>query len=231
MARCQETWCWLSGAVHLQFDACIQDLVRCVALTKLVHEEEHLKQVKAHVTLAKAYLKFKGKSEFYTSFILSHILKWCQISCLTLKVYAVKLGYFTWLYPSGWGLQSQEHLAMAREMLPFCSSISPCKEEKLKVLLSLHLTWGGTSLLLDKYPYQPFLSRGYTKINLNVNLFCKSSWLFSTLGEAESSFLEAEQILRELHQLVGISQEEKLETELEICNGLSRLSIKPCFFF
>ncbi|XP_074533433.1 tetratricopeptide repeat protein 23 isoform X2 [Halichoeres trimaculatus] len=137
---------------HQEFDACIQDLVRCVALTRLVYEDGHLKQAQAHVTLAKAYFQFKG-----------------------------------------WGLQSQEHLALARELLQFCSPIQSCKEEKIKVLLSLHLTQGGTSLLIDN------------------------------LEEAESSFLEAEQVLRELHQLGGINQEEKIKTELETCNGLSRV--------
>lgn len=44
----------------VQFDACIQDLVRCVALTQLVFGARHLKLAQAHVRLAKAYLKFKG---------------------------------------------------------------------------------------------------------------------------------------------------------------------------
>lgn len=44
-----------------QFDACIQDLVRCVALTRLVYGMGHLKLTDAHVRLAKAYLLFKGK--------------------------------------------------------------------------------------------------------------------------------------------------------------------------
>ncbi|KAJ8003228.1 hypothetical protein DPEC_G00167220 [Dallia pectoralis] len=43
-----------------QFDACIQDLVRCVALSTLVYGDDHLKLVQAHVKLAKAYLQFKG---------------------------------------------------------------------------------------------------------------------------------------------------------------------------
>lgn len=43
-----------------QFDACIQDLVRCVALTRLVYGEGHLKLAQAHVRLAKAYFQFKG---------------------------------------------------------------------------------------------------------------------------------------------------------------------------
>ncbi|XP_034540948.1 tetratricopeptide repeat protein 23 isoform X2 [Notolabrus celidotus] len=140
---------------HQEFDACIQDLVRCVALTRLVYEDGHLKLAQTHVRLAKAYFQFKG-----------------------------------------WGLQAQEHLAMAREQLLFCSSISSCTGEKLEVLLCLlsaHLTQGGTSLLTDN------------------------------LEEAECSFLEAEQVLGELHQLEGINQEEKIQTELEICNGLTRV--------
>lgn len=47
--------------VFAQFDACIQDLVRCVALTRLVHGTGHFKLAQAHVRLAKAYLLFKGK--------------------------------------------------------------------------------------------------------------------------------------------------------------------------
>ncbi|KAK0136259.1 Tetratricopeptide repeat protein 23 [Merluccius polli] len=43
-----------------QFDACIGDLVRCVALARLVHGERHLKLAQAHVRLAEAYLQFKG---------------------------------------------------------------------------------------------------------------------------------------------------------------------------
>uniref|UniRef100_UPI003AAFB94B tetratricopeptide repeat protein 23 n=1 Tax=Centroberyx gerrardi TaxID=166262 RepID=UPI003AAFB94B len=43
-----------------QFDACIQDLVRCVALTRLVYGDGHLKLAQAHARLAKAYLQFKG---------------------------------------------------------------------------------------------------------------------------------------------------------------------------
>lgn len=43
-----------------EFDACIQDLVRCVALTRLVYGTGQLKLAQAHVRLAKAYLLFKG---------------------------------------------------------------------------------------------------------------------------------------------------------------------------
>ncbi|XP_026167824.1 tetratricopeptide repeat protein 23 isoform X2 [Mastacembelus armatus] len=43
-----------------EFDACIQDLVRCVALTRLVYGEGHLKLAQAHARLAKAYFQFKG---------------------------------------------------------------------------------------------------------------------------------------------------------------------------
>nr|XP_020499202.1 tetratricopeptide repeat protein 23-like [Labrus bergylta] len=93
-----------------EFDACIQDVVRCVALTRLVYGEGHLKLAQVHVRLAKAYFQFKG-----------------------------------------WGLQAKEHLALARELL------------------------------------------------------------------------EAEQVLEELHQLGDINQEEKIKTELEICNGLFRV--------
>nr|XP_020467433.1 tetratricopeptide repeat protein 23-like isoform X2 [Monopterus albus] len=43
-----------------EFDACIQDLVHCVALTRLVYGEGHLKVAQAHARLAKAYFHFKG---------------------------------------------------------------------------------------------------------------------------------------------------------------------------
>lgn len=57
-------WYWLAFA-FAQFDACIQDLVRCVALTKLVFGARHLKLAQAHIRLAKAYLKFKGNHNNY----------------------------------------------------------------------------------------------------------------------------------------------------------------------
>lgn len=139
-----------------EFDACIQDLVRCVALTRLVYGDGHLKLAQAHARLAQAYFQFNG-----------------------------------------WGLQAQEHSALARDLLPFCSSISSGRGEKHEVLLCLlniHLIQGGASLL-------------------TVNL-----------EEAQSSFLEAEQVLEELHPQGGINQEEKMRTELEISTGLSRYS-------
>ncbi|XP_044049982.1 tetratricopeptide repeat protein 23 isoform X2 [Siniperca chuatsi] len=129
-----------------------EDLVRCVALTRLVYGEGHLKLAQAHVRLAKAYFHFKG-----------------------------------------WGLQAQEHSALARELLPFCSSCRGEKLEFLTCLLSVHLTQGGASLLT------------------------------ANLEEAESSFLEAEQALEVLHQHSGINQEEKIKTELEISTALSRV--------
>ncbi|XP_062403916.1 tetratricopeptide repeat protein 23 [Sardina pilchardus] len=43
-----------------QFDACIQETVRLVALSRLVYGDGHLKQAQAYAKLAKAYLKFKG---------------------------------------------------------------------------------------------------------------------------------------------------------------------------
>ncbi|XP_045893316.1 tetratricopeptide repeat protein 23 isoform X2 [Micropterus dolomieu] len=132
-----------------------EDLVRCVALTRLVYGEEHLKLAQAHARLAKAYFQFKG-----------------------------------------WGLQAQEYSALARELLPFCTSISSCRGEKLEFLtclLSVHLTQGGASLLT------------------------------ANLEEAESSFVEAEQALEKLYQHDGINQEEKIKTELEISTSLSRV--------
>ncbi|XP_068458848.1 tetratricopeptide repeat protein 23 isoform X2 [Clinocottus analis] len=145
----------LAHEENQEFDTCIQDLVRCVALCRLVYGDGHLKLAQAHVRLAKAYFQFKG-----------------------------------------WGLQALEHSALARELLPFCSSISSSRVEKLELLmclLNVHLTQGGASLLT------------------------------ANLEEAETYFLEAEQVLEELHQLSGINQEEKMKTELEISNGLFRL--------
>ena len=43
-----------------QFDACISDLVRCVALARLAPGESHLQPAQAHVRLAEAYLQYKG---------------------------------------------------------------------------------------------------------------------------------------------------------------------------
>ncbi|KAM8891474.1 tetratricopeptide repeat protein 23 isoform 2-T2 [Spinachia spinachia] len=134
-------------------DACIQDLVRCVALCRLLYGDAHLKLAQAHARLAKAYFQLKG-----------------------------------------WGLQAQQHSALAREMLALCSSCT--SEDELQVvvcLLDVHLTHGGASL--------------HT----------------ATLEEAEFSFLEAERVLGELHQLCGINQEEKRKTELEISTCLSRV--------
>ncbi|KAG7523028.1 tetratricopeptide repeat protein 23-like isoform X2 [Solea senegalensis] len=138
-----------------EFNACIQDLVRCVALTRLVYGDGHLKRAQAHARLAKAYFQFKG-----------------------------------------WGLQAREHAASARELLPHCSSISSCSSEKQDVracLLSINLTQGGAALLT------------------------------TNLDEAESSFLEAEQVLKDLHQHNAIDQEEETRTALEISSSLCRV--------
>lgn len=59
-------------------------------------------------------------------------------------------------------------------------------------------------------------------INSNIKLKMSLTLFFLTLAEAESSFLEAEKIVEELHQRGAISQEEKTITELEISTGLSR---------
>ncbi|TWW76365.1 Tetratricopeptide repeat protein 23 [Takifugu flavidus] len=148
-----------------EFDACIQDLVRCVALTKLVFGASHLKLAQAHIRLAKAYLKFKG--------------------C---------------------GLQAQEHATLARELLPSCSSSST---EKLEALLTIHLTHGEASLMAAKYPY-----------GISENILDP---LFLTGEEAESSFLESERLVEELHQRGDISQEDKIKTIQEVSSGLYRV--------
>ncbi|KAL0968268.1 hypothetical protein UPYG_G00264520 [Umbra pygmaea] len=113
-----------------QFDACIQDLVRCVALSRLVYGDRHLKLAQAHVRLAKAYLHFKG-----------------------------------------WPVQAQEHSVKANDMLSQYTAASAYPDDR----------------------------------------------------EALSNHLKAEMIVGELLQLGGISQEQKMETELEIFTSLSRV--------
>lgn len=56
-------------------------------------------------------------------------------------------------------------------------------------------------------------------VNRNVELSLTRS---STVEEAESSFLESERLLEELHQRSDISQEEKIKTKQEISTGLYR---------
>ncbi|XP_031657347.1 tetratricopeptide repeat protein 23 isoform X1 [Oncorhynchus kisutch] len=138
-----------------QFDACIQDLVRCVALTRLVYGDGQLKLAQAHVRLAKAYLQFKG-----------------------------------------WAVQAQEHSARASDLLPFCTPNSTSREDRVHILtclLNIYLTQGGATLLL------------------------------ANLEEAEYNYRKAEKIVVELHQLGGMSKEEKMETEFEISTSLSRV--------
>lgn len=131
------------------------------------------------------------------------------------------------LFPSGCGLQAQEHSALARELLPFCSSSRDEKLEVLICLLSIHLTQGGASLQTAKYPYCDMFDinvwhwkhiKPLMKLTMSLTLFRL------TLEDAESSFLNAENIVEELHQRGGISQEEKTKTEQEISTGLSRCS-------
>lgn len=62
-----------------------------------------------------------------------------------LSVYFSSVPFFS----PGCGLQAQEHAALARELLPSCSSSAA---EKLEVLLSVHLTHGEASLMAAKYP-------------------------------------------------------------------------------
>ncbi|XP_029008672.1 tetratricopeptide repeat protein 23 isoform X2 [Betta splendens] len=128
-----------------------EDLVHCVALTRLVHGKEHLEVAQAHGRLAEAYLRLKG-----------------------------------------WGPQAQEHSARAREALPFCP-VASCSAHTLQLLLHTHLTAGGAALLTH------------------------------TLEEAQSSFLEAEQILGALRRRGGVSEEEEVKTQLRISAGLCRV--------
>ncbi|XP_075998690.1 tetratricopeptide repeat protein 23 [Genypterus blacodes] len=138
-----------------EFDACIRELVRCVALTRLVHGDGHVKLAHAHARLAKAYFLFKGLA-----------------------------------------LQAQKHSSKARELLSLTASTSTCREETLQVLtclLSINLTQGGATLLT------------------------------ANLEEAESAFMKGQLIVEELHQMDGINAVEKMQTELEISIGLSRV--------
>lgn len=64
----------------------------------------------------------------------------------------------------GWGLQAQEHATLARGLLPSCSSSAT---EKLEVLLSIHLTHGGASLMAAKYPYDIWFTFIHEDINVN----------------------------------------------------------------
>uniref|UniRef100_A0A9J7ZZG0 Tetratricopeptide repeat domain 23 n=1 Tax=Cyprinus carpio carpio TaxID=630221 RepID=A0A9J7ZZG0_CYPCA len=45
----------------LQYDPCMQELVRCLALNRLVYGNEHFAVAQAQSRLAKAYLQYKGK--------------------------------------------------------------------------------------------------------------------------------------------------------------------------
>ncbi|XP_010891003.4 tetratricopeptide repeat protein 23 isoform X2 [Esox lucius] len=138
-----------------QFDACIEDLVRCVALSRLVYGDGHLKLAQAHVRLAKAYLQFKG-----------------------------------------WPMQALEHSARASDLLSLGPPSSTSQEDRVHVLtcvLDIYLTQGGSSLLL------------------------------ANLEESASNHLKAEKIVGELHQLGGISEEQKMKTEVEISTSLSRV--------
>lgn len=69
--------------LSIQFDACIQDLVRCVALTRLVYGDRHLKLAQAHARLAKAYFQFKGKFRKTEYSINYHLRPICKEQCLS----------------------------------------------------------------------------------------------------------------------------------------------------
>ncbi|KAK7925863.1 hypothetical protein WMY93_008173 [Mugilogobius chulae] len=150
-----------------QYDACIQDLVRCVALVRLVYGKEHLKEAQAHSRLAKAYLQLKG-----------------------------------------WAPQALEHVSSARQILVLGSG----DRLELKLcLLSLCLTQGAAALITHKYPFERERGLGWTVLDL------------CTAAEAESAFLQAEQILGPLAESGALLQEHRCDTELEICTGLTRV--------
>lgn len=135
-------------ADNQEYDACIKDLVRCLALVKLVYGDGHLKLAQAHSRLARAYLQFKG-----------------------------------------WGMQALEHASAARRVLGLCSG-----GDRLQLrlcLLTVCLTQGEAALLTEH------------------------------LAEAESAFLQAEELVRQLEQGSGLLQDERAHAELDICTGLS----------
>ncbi|KAG7255639.1 hypothetical protein CRUP_003692 [Coryphaenoides rupestris] len=135
-------------ADNQQFDACIGDLVRCVALAKLAYGERHLKLAQAHIQLAEAYLQFKG-----------------------------------------WGAQAQEHSSEARELLLSQPAPTPCSDDG-----PLVLTW-----------------------------LLRSDLTQGAAAEAESSYLNAGQVLEQLYEQGGVDREEKRKAELKISTALSRL--------
>ncbi|XP_030621190.1 tetratricopeptide repeat protein 23 [Chanos chanos] len=138
-----------------QSDACIQDLVRCLALTRLVYGDEPLRLAQAHVRLAKAYLQFKG-----------------------------------------WAAQAHSHASRAWDLLSDSSLSSSQPEQRVSVLaclLSIHQTLGAAALLL------------------------------SNPGEAESCFVSAKRLLRDLEELKGITQAERMDADFGILTNLSRV--------
>lgn len=81
--------CYWLAFVFAQFDACIQDLVRCVALTKLVFGARHLKLAQAHIRLAKAYLKFKGNHQTYRENQMASV--WSRANSLQTPLFHINL--------------------------------------------------------------------------------------------------------------------------------------------
>uniref|UniRef100_A0A8C6UK47 Tetratricopeptide repeat domain 23 n=1 Tax=Neogobius melanostomus TaxID=47308 RepID=A0A8C6UK47_9GOBI len=139
-----------TNADNKEYDACIKDLVRCLALVKLVHGDGHFKLAQAHSRLAKAYLQYKG-----------------------------------------WGEQAWEHASSARRVLGLCTGA-----DRLSLrlcLLTVSLTQGEAALLTQQ------------------------------LAEAERAFLQAEELLGQMEHGSGLLRDERAQTELDICTGLSRV--------
>lgn len=139
-----------TNADNQEYDALIKDLVRCLALVKLVYGDGHFKVAQAHSRLAKAYLQFKG-----------------------------------------WGVQALEHASSARRVLSFCTG-----QDRLQLrlcLLTVSVTQGEAALLTEHF------------------------------AEAESAFLQAEELLGQMEQSSGLLQDERAHMGLDICTGLSRV--------
>lgn len=120
-----------------------------------------------------------------------------------------------------------------------CLSAPPSPPAEVKISKFSCVYWTYTSHREALHCLQPnILAMIYFTIMYGIEQELKSTqitsctipWLFSTLGEAESSFLEAEHVLEELHQHGGINQEEKMKTALEISTSLSRFSSAKTMF-
>lgn len=163
----------------------------------------------------------------YFTLIMDFILEWC-----------FRVGS---IYSQWWLLLRQAGDCRPRSTLPWpescCLSAPPCPPARKKSLRFSGVSWAYTSHRVVPHCVQPNILSvvffvcffpinvwNWTEISFQISSWI-SPWLFSTLEEAESSFLEAEQVVEELHQRGGITQDEKTKSELEISTGLSRCSV------